>query len=209
MDYKYITNIRHLISEDPASEIPDAILRERDFLGLIIKAATSGDEINFISAVPCRKRVNRKPCQGTIMIMRQDVPTEFIYWHCDSCEDGGRISEFAGTWYDLRKWEQHVSFEPGEVVVEVVVNRDEYKALISPEINTYDPDSEKIIFSAKKVENKVRIRASESEMDNFIGFVAPDSNHEPNRKRSKLLDSLFSKIQNQLDHVMTEGDLTI
>lgn len=208
MAYTYITNIRHFIPEDPTAEVPDEVLKHREFFGLIIKAATAGTDVEFVSGLPCRKRINRKPCTGSIEVKRQDLPERYIYWHCDSCEDGGRISDFAGTWYDLSEWKQQVPPEPGEEIVEVTVSRDEYKALISPDINTYDPDSEKIMFSAKATKKGVLLRALEGDMDNFIGFVAADGNHEPNRKRAKLMDSVYSKIQDALDVVMDSKDLS-
>ncbi len=202
MAYTYITNIRHLISENPTAEVPRQVLKERDFLGAIIKASTAGDEVEFLTGLPCRRRINRKACTGTILVRRQDLPKRFIFWHCSNCEDGGRISEFAGTWYDLSKWRPQVPGEPDEEIVEVTISREEYKALISPNVHSYDPDSEKIMFSAKSTTKGIAMRALEGDMDNFIGFVAADGNHEPNRKRAKLMDSIYWKIQVALDEVM-------
>lgn len=163
MAYSYITNIRHLIPEDPSIELPDEAFKFRKFLGDIIKSATAGTDVEFVSGLPCRKRVNRKPCPGSISINRQDLPERFIFWHCDSCEDGGRISDFADTWYDLSKWKQQVPPEPGEEVVHVTITHDEYKALISPEINIYDPDSEKIMYSAKHTKQGVVLKGFEGD----------------------------------------------
>jgi hypothetical protein len=60
MAYTYITNIQHLIPKDPNAAVPTEALRLREFFGLIIKAATASPDVEFVSGLPCRKRVNRK-----------------------------------------------------------------------------------------------------------------------------------------------------
>lgn len=208
MAYTYITNIRHLIPEKLSEAMPDQVVKQREFFGKIIKAATAREQFEFTSGLPCRKRVNRKVCEGSVSIKVQQVPVRFIFWHCNSCEDGGRISDFVDTWYDLNAAKTHeASFETGEEVIEVTLNRDEYKALITPEINIYDPDSEKIIYSAQSTEDGVKLQAPEGEMENLIGFIAADGNHEKNRKRSKLIDSIHLKIETVLDDLMERREL--
>ena len=71
MAFKYITKIPPLFPDNPKVEMPDELLEFRDYLGHMIKAATVTEEIEFLSSIPCRKRVKRKPCEGFAKIMKQ------------------------------------------------------------------------------------------------------------------------------------------
>lgn len=209
MNYLYVTNFRHLIPENPTAELPNQTIKLRQFLSAIIKAATASQNFEFLSGLSCRKRVNRKPCQGAILIKRQDIPKRFIFWHCDKCEDGGRISDFEDTYCDLSRWKQQTPSDPGDEIVEVIITREQYRAFISPNMSVYDPDSEKIIFSAVCTDDGIILKGFEGDMDNFIGYIAADLNHEPNQKRKKLVEPIYNKIQYGIDSIMDNKEISL
>jgi hypothetical protein len=194
MEYKYITDITHLFSDDPKSEMPYELLGFRDFLGHIIAAATVTGEAEFQSGIPCRKRVNRKACPGFVLVSNQSIPESFLYWHCSSCEDGGRIANWRKCIYDQSQFPEHpVDDDEPDPIVEVAITREEIKALLDGMI--YDPDSERIIYRARPEKQRIVLRGRYGDMDNFVGFLAADANHEENKKRQKLVDSVYEKVE--------------
>ena len=206
MDFKYVTDMTHLFSDDPNTEVPDELLKFRDYLGHVVSSATVTNEVEFLSAIPCRKKPNRKPCPGFVKVMRQDSPETYIYWHCPTCGDGGRIVKWQGCTYDKAEFEPHpkTDTEPNPPV-EVKISRDEMNALLDGSI--YDPDSERIIYAARPSKTAVLFRGSYSDMDNFEGFLASDANHEENKKRQRLLEAVHAKVSDAVQKVYEENDL--
>ena len=78
-------------------------------------------------------------------------------------------------------------------------------ALLSGDL--YDPESDRIIYSARPSENGIRLHASYGDIENFEGYLAADANHEDNRKRQRLLDALHERVEDALQRVYDEHDL--
>jgi hypothetical protein len=208
MDFKYVTDMNHLFSEDPNSEMPDELLEFRTYLGHIIGSATVTNEVEFLSAILCRKKVNRKPCEGFVKVTKQNIPDDFIYWHCSSCDDGGRLAHWRGCCFDQSQFPQHSDQddEPNPPV-EVEIIREEMKALLSGAL--YDPDSERIIYSARPVIRGIVLRGLYGDMDNFVGFIASDANHEEDKKRRKLMDSVYKKVESATHQAYEDAGMGI
>lgn len=206
MDFKYITDMNHLFSDDPKAEMPDELLEFRDYLGHIIGSATVTNEVEFQSGIPCRKKVSRKSCQGFIKVMKQSIPEPFLYWHCSTCEDGGRIANWRGCCFDQNQYPKHPeqSDDPNPPV-EANITREQMKALLGGGL--YDPDSERIIYSARPVGQSVILRGLFSDMDNFEGFLASDCNHEENKNRQRLMDIVHESVFDAIQKVYDEHDL--
>jgi hypothetical protein len=206
MDFKYITDMTHLFSDDPKGEVPDELLEFRTYLGHIIKAATVTSDVEFQSAIPCRKKLNRKPCPGFMKVMKQELPESYIYWRCSGCDDGGRIAKWRGSPYDQAQFKPHspMDDEPNPPV-EVEVTREEMKALLSA--GFYDPDSERILYTARPVAQRIVLRGLYGDMDNFVGFIASDANHEDDKKRKKLIDSVYDKVESATDKAYVDAEM--
>ena len=206
VDFKYITDITHFFPDDPDAQMPDEALALREYLGHVIKAATVTAEVEFLSAIPCRKRVNRKPCPGFVKVMKQEVPESYIYWHCSVCDNGGRIANWRDCPYDQSQFAPDASTDD-EVNprVEVTISRDEMKALLSGGL--YDPESDRIIYSARPSGKGIRLHGLYGDMDNFEGYLAADANHEENRKRQRVMDELHEKVHRALQRVYDKHDL--
>ncbi len=194
-----ITNLSHFFPADPDSGISDEALKLREFLGLIVKTATAVTaETDIAAGIRCRNKIKRKKCPGFLLIQRQDVPGPFIHWACDHCGAGGRIEGFAGSPYDLSRFRNGLESGDGIERIQVEIRPDEYNALIAGKFIPYDPDSERIIFSARYFEETVELEAAADDIDVLGDCVAADANHEKNRKRAEHVQSIFQKIASAL-----------
>jgi hypothetical protein len=75
--------------------------RRARFLGEIVAAGSMLDVGDFqLSSLACRRRPARRPCGGQIRLGREPV-TDAIRWQCTSCGDGGLITNWRRTRWDL------------------------------------------------------------------------------------------------------------
>ncbi len=102
-----------------------------------------------------------------------------IRWWCTVCDDEGVISNWANTPYDLRRRRLSVAGDVDEVIVS-----DETAAALR-ELVLLDPDCERLVFG---------MRAHPDDLEELIGFVAAEANHEPNRRRQHHLDAAFNAL---------------
>ena len=114
-------------------------------------------------------------------------------WRCASCGDEGVISGWEGTYFDLRapRPRRH-----DRVVVEVVVS-DQVAAALR-DLRLLDPECERLVYRARAVDDGVALTADDEELDELIGFVAAEANHEPDRRRHQRLDRAFAVLSDAL-----------
>lgn len=203
---QFMTDITHLSpSEGPEPDLPEKLWKFRDYLGRIISAATArADLTSFISGIPCRARLNRKLCQGTIKIELQHLPTPTVHWQCTICDEGGKITGWRKHLFDKSKF-QNLKPAQDEKRLSLVLGKDEFRALLDGE-NTFDIDSDRIILTGECIASGVRISGSESDMDNLAGYVASNSNHVKRKKTADLLHAVFVKIEAKLEDVYDRTD---
>lgn len=80
----------------------------RSLLASVVGAATlasGGDDVR--SALACRRRPGRRPCDGRLVLRRQDVPAR-IAWQCPVCRDRGTLVGWERTPWDLRHQRQQL-----------------------------------------------------------------------------------------------------
>lgn len=203
---QFMTDITHLAPNDgPEPDLPEKLWKFRDYLGRIISAATARAELtSFISGLPCRARVNRKPCDGTIKIDLQHLPVPTVHWECTHCDEGGAITGWRKHLFDKSKFQKRES-EKGETKLSVVLTKDEFQALLDSD-NIFDMDCDRIILTGECIASGVRIVGGESDMDNLAGFVATNANHAKRKKTAALLYSAFGKIDAKLEEVYDRTD---
>ena len=195
---QYLTDIRHLAPIGGLVDLPDGAWQFRDYLGRIISAATARPNLPaFTSGIPCRVKISRKKCQGSLAVKRLDLPTAVIIWQCTHCNEGGELSGWRGHLYDNSSWKDYAP-EPGEKYLSISLTDDEFRALLDAD-NIYDPDSDKIVLTGFKTNEGVEISGWEGDMDSFIGYVAGNANDTENKRLGKLLHSVCEKIQSELD----------
>jgi len=111
-----------------------------------------------------------------------------IRWWCTVCDDEGVISNWADTLYDLRRRRLSVAGDVDEVIVS-----DETAAVLR-ELVLLDPDCERLVFSMRAHPDGAVLLASADDLEELIGFVAAEANHEPNRRRQHRLDAAFNAL---------------
>jgi hypothetical protein len=198
----YMTDLRHLTEGSP--ELPLQALKLREFFGQLVRVATADEHVELLTGVPCKNRIQRKACSGLIVVKKIDVPAT-ISWMCDHCKDSGEIRGFEGSWYDLTQFSSSLGEDrdDGDQVMDVELTYDEYKAWISGDFIPYDPDSMRLIYRAYAHEEGVVVSGWEGDLDILSDAVAADANHETKKSRQKLMDSIFTKIDDALSEAMS------
>jgi len=169
---------------------PAPAWRLAQHFGNIVRAATAGDERVgdwWTSALPCRRRPGRRPCPGRITIVRQQPPAP-IQWRCNVCADEGVISNWEGSPYDLRRRRLTAVGTVNEI------NITDEVATALRELMLLDPDCERLVFSMHAHHGGAVLHASEGDLEELIGGVAAEANHETNRRRQRRLDSAFDAL---------------
>ncbi len=164
-----------------------------EHLGSIVKAATATKAgTAWGTAVPCRRRPGNRPCSGHIVVFRPDLPA-IIDWRCSACDDEGVISGWEGSYFDLRR---PCSRGPDFSAIEVPVT-DEVCATLR-DLRVLDSDCERLVFGARTARTGIVLVASEEDLEELVGYVAAEANHESNRRRQKRLDVAFTVLSDAL-----------
>lgn len=97
----WVTDTTHL--PDEYGNIPSEsglAFRFAKFLASIISLVTHPEPVPVSFDVPCRRRPNRKPCNGFIE-GSTDPDTNAIVWWCPECGDHGFINNWQDTIWDM------------------------------------------------------------------------------------------------------------
>ena len=111
-----------------------------------------------------------------------------IRWWCTVCEDEGVISNWANTPYDLRRRRLGVAGNVDEVIVS------DKTATALRELALLDPDCERLVFGMRAHPDGAVLLTSADDLEELIGFVAAEANHEPNRRRQHRLDAAYNAL---------------
>jgi len=188
----FVSDLRHYL--DMPADVPGPARRMAERLTLIVRAATAGDAGGrWMSALTCDRRPGRQPCPGHLALSRTDIPPS-IEWRCTSCGDGGVISGWERSPFDLRRR----STEP--------IPGDALQAVIPPDVAAtlrslllLDTTAERIVFRAQRLERGIVLAADKNDLDDLIDSVAAEANHEHDRRRRKRLDHAFEVLSQVLE----------
>ena len=181
----FVTDLRHLL--DLPEDAPGSARGLADHLTKIVRAATAGDAgRSWETALPCRRPANRR-CQGR-MIVHRTHPGTPIQWRCGACDDEGSISNWENSAFDRRRRQLAVVGASNEIIL-----LDEVAAALR-ELRLVDRDCERLVFSIRAHPGGAVLIASDEDLDELIGFVAAEANHEPNRSRLRRLDAAFNAL---------------
>ena len=184
-----VTDLHHFLDLPP--DTPGPTRRLAEHLGNIVRAATSGDAgTSWESALPCRRRPANRACPGRMIVLRteSDAP---IRWRCSVCDDTGVISNWEDSPFDLRRRALTVAEPANDIVI-----TNEIAAALR-ELKLLDPDCERLIFRIRAHRgNGAILTATDEDLDQLIGAVAAEANHEPNRRRQQRLDAAFDVLHN-------------
>ena len=188
----YVTDLRHFL--DLPETAPGPARSLADHLSSVVRAATAGDPgVPWVSALPCRRRPGRRACPGFIEVLRTDIPAS-IHWQCVSCGDEGVISGWEGSPFDLRT--SGIDGRPGEAIRAVVSSE---VAATLRSLVLVDSAGERMIFTARVVDGSVVLHGDLDDLDELIGYVAAEANHERNRRRQKRLDAAFDALREVIE----------
>jgi hypothetical protein len=183
-----VTDLHHFLDLPP--DTPGPARRLTEHLGNIVRAATAGDAgTAWESALPCRRRPANRRCPGRMIVLRTE-PGAPIRWQCSVCNDQGMVSNWEDSPFDLRRRGLSLT----GIVHEIVIP-DEVAATLR-ELRLLDIDCERLVFRIRAHPAGVTLAASDEDLDELIGFVAAEANHEPNRRRQQRLDVAFDTLNN-------------
>ena len=190
----FVSDLRHFL--DMPDDAPGPARKMAEQLGKVVRAATAAEAgTAWVSALPCRRRPGRRSCPGHIVVFRPDLPAR-IEWRCDSCGDKGVISGWEGTYFDLRASKHR---RPTGTVADIVVPEEVATAL--RDLQLLDADCERLVYQARAADDGVVLSADGDELDELLGFVAAEANHEPNRRRQQRLDRAFAVLSDALQAI--------
>jgi hypothetical protein len=122
-------------------------------------------------------------------VLRTEPPAP-IRWQCSVCDDEGVISNWADSPFDLRRRRLTLA----DPVNEIVISEDVAAAL--RELRLLDADCERLVFRIRAHNDRAVLSAADDDLDELIGFVAAEANHESNRRRQQRLDTAFNALTN-------------
>jgi hypothetical protein len=187
----FVSDLRHFL--DMPEDAPGPTWKMADHLGSIVKAATATKTgAAWETAIPCRRRPGNRPCLGHIVVVRLDLPAT-IDWRCSACGDDGVVSGWAGSYFDLRRPRSKGT----DVSVSEVLVTDEVWGTLR-DLLLLDSDCERLVFGARASKTGIVLVTSEEDLDELIGYVAAEANHETNRRRQRRLDLAFAALNDAL-----------
>jgi hypothetical protein len=183
-----VTDLHHFL--DLPADTPGPACRLAEQLGNIVRAATAGDAGSaWETALPCPRRPANRRCLGRIVVLRTEPPAP-IRWQCSACQDQGLINNWADSPFDLRPRRLTLA----DPVNEIVINHEVAAAL--RELRLLDADCERLVFRIRAHHNGLVLPATDDDLEELIGFVAAEANHESNRRRQQRLDTAFNALSN-------------
>ncbi|WP_235734311.1 hypothetical protein [Mycolicibacterium austroafricanum] len=57
-----------------------------------------------------------------------------------------------------------------------------------------DNDCQRAVFAIRALNNELHLAMTETELDDLIDALAAESNHEPNRRRQRQLDTAYEAL---------------
>jgi hypothetical protein len=183
-----VSDLGHFLDLPDHTPVPAVRLAEQ--LCNIVRAATAGEEGgSWVSALPCRRRPGNRHCPGRIRVRRTDGQAP-ISWACTVCGDEGWVSGWQETSYDLRdrRGGSAVTAKDISVSDDVVASLRESLLL--------DADCERVVYRARTDHGQTALSASEEQLDELLGYLAAEVNHETNRRRRQRLDAAYDQLSN-------------
>jgi len=162
----------------------------------MVRSATAGPAgVSWVTALGCTRRPGRQRCPGHIEVLRSELPAS-ITWQSNACHDEGVISGWADTYANLRPRGQQSEIGADS---EVVISDETVAAL--RDLPLLDSDNERLVYRARSTTAGIVIEADADQLDELLGHLAAEANHEPNRRRQQRLDDAYAELAEALNRV--------
>ena len=138
------------------------------------------------------------PLRGQMIVLGTG-PGAPIRWQCSVCDDEGIISNWEDSPFDLRRRRLALAGAVHEIVI-----GDEVAAALR-ELRLLDRDCERLVFAIRAHNSGAVLVATDDDLDELIGFVAAEANHEPNRRRQQR-PTPHSRRSTPRPRLLTAGD---
>jgi hypothetical protein len=182
----FVTDLHHFL--DLPEDTPGPARRLAEHLANIVRAATAGDAgTGWETALRCRRRPGNRACPGRMIVLRTHTG-EPIRWECGTCDDQGVISNWEDSPFDLRRHGVTLA----ETTHVIVLDNEVVAAL--HDLRLLDLDCERLVFRIRAHHDSAVLSVTDEDLEELIGFVAAEANHEPNRRRQRRLDSAFHAL---------------
>ncbi len=190
------TKVGHFLNEDgelPA-DLPGPARNLAEFICSLVRSVTSHSfEALVPTGVPCRRRPKRKPCTGEVFaFLNEDINA--IQWKCPTCGDNGFIYDWENTKWDMRDTD----------LIPVRLHVEERDLILNETLT--GPDLTDSLKSTKQVADSVVVYYSSEELENLIGYIAAEANHNPDQKIQEDLDALYDSLDALLDAYLSLKD---
>jgi hypothetical protein len=174
--------------------------RHAQYVGWLLCAAsvrTPGQEAD--TAIPCRRRPDRKPCRGHMRVMLTEVP-ELLYWRCTCCGDRGSIGPWRSNIWNLRDW----LIEKIDVgCVELSLSTEEYRivreSVCGPVV---------LIARAEPLPNgRVLLSGDLGDVDDLVAAIAEIPAPLLEGRRGRVLGSIAQRLEEAKREAMSPRSL--
>lgn len=185
----FVSDLAHFL--ELPEDAPGPAVKIAEHLTWVVRAATAGPAgVAWVTALQCRRRPAHRRCPGRMVVFRADLPAP-IGWRCDSCGDEGVISGWEGSYADLRG-PHRAGARKGR---SHIVVSDEVMAALR-DLRLVDTDCERLVFAARADPNGegAVLNLDGDDLEELVGFVAAEANHEDNRRRQQRLDEAFAAL---------------
>lgn len=181
-----VSDLHHFL--DLPQDTPGPARRLAEHLSNIVRAGTAGDTgTAWESALPCRRRPANRRCPGRMIVLRTEPGTP-IRWQCSICDEAGVISNWEDSPFDLRRRRPTLAGALNEIVIPDQV------AAVLRDLPLLDTDRERLVFRIRAHHDSATLAATDDDLDELIGSVAAEANHEPNRARQQRLDNALDVL---------------
>ncbi|MDQ2738175.1 MAG: DUF3024 domain-containing protein, partial [Actinomycetota bacterium] len=135
------------------------------------------------------------PGQMTVARPDREAP---ILFECNVCGDGGVIDGWQDSPYDCRDDHGRMRTAAGRVRQ---ISIPEHVADTLRDLTFLDRSCERIVYGARGDRAAVVLAVTEEELEELIGAVAAQGNHEPDLRRRRRLDAAFQTLETAALHV--------
>ena len=187
-----VTDLHHFLDLPP--DTPGPARRLAEHLSNIVAAATAGDAgTTWESALPCRRRPANRRCPGRMIVVCTQPETPIggsaasAATKASSATGQNRPSICAANGWP---WPNPVH--------EIVIDAETAATLRDVAISRHRlPESS--IRDTRIRQPRLHLAVTDADLDELIGAVAAEANHEPNRRRQQRLDAAFEALNTATD----------